>query len=138
MGCISGLTRLRYGHSLVFYEELNFNKKGNVSGGTDLYWLWSLEGGTGLRVTGDGIYCNKEARKSATFFVFLLFSWAFEPHPMYKVKKKERQEAFISIDKRQKALKPACDGDLQNKKCFLSVTDCSVSRGRLTVYGKLG
>lgn len=45
---------------------------------------------------------------------------------MYKVKKKERQEAFISIDKKQGVLEPACDGALQDKKCFLSVSNCTL------------
>lgn len=92
--CVSGPTCLRYSHSLDFYEELNFNKRGNVSRGTDLHWLWSLEGSTDLKVTSDGIYCNKEAQKSATFFVFLLFCWAFEPYSMYKVKKKRKTRGF--------------------------------------------
>lgn len=94
MGCVTGPTCLRHSYSLDFYEELNFNKKGNVSRRTDLYWLWSLEGATNLKVTGDGIYCNKEAWKSATFLCSCSFVELLNPIPCTKSRKKRKTRGF--------------------------------------------
>lgn len=72
----------------------------------------------------------KKPKSLLPFLCSCSFVELLNPIPCTKSRKKERQEAFIFIDKRQEVLEPVCDGALQNKKCFLSVIDCSTRGGR--------